>query len=607
MDPLSITSAVVGLLTATGKVYSLLEGLSSIRNAPTTIRDAQKEVRHAEIALRSIQRLLYRLDTPNPRRGLIQVDELRITLADAMLVTSAFETLLQRLAGQARVRVAISWVTISKQIDEHVARIGRYQQSLMLMMSILQCDSDVEAYQSQEKLQSLIEKVLAQNTELRQKLVESDDSCAAQSIATRHPEDDNATVRLRQNGDASTIRGIGRTHSVRSTISNFGGGLIKFAFENILEQSRVYRKNANQLECDRSFVSSAQRSHAWSAFSGYSLADISVISVIAMPLTTLDIANGKYYLIHTADESLVEPEGGTLAINHFGLEVSPNPPGSESIDGCVTPTNDQPVQPVLSGNILDDVSAEHTLLGRLASAGSGTETVTTTDRVKDDELRRNSVEDRKTVHGPESSSSGSGSTPLPSHSVASENVSNIDDTGSLSETDGLSDEELWLHCKGCGAIIEAGKAFELGGNHWHIDCFRCGICGVQIDNDSDLLLQGDGSLICNNCVYNCSQCRSKIMDLAILVGDEAFCTECFRCRKCKRKIENLRYAMTTRGIFCIRCHEAQSSRRGRLSWPKTKLAPTLEEHNHGPEDVDDAEELSQDAPTRVGHRKSSVR
>lgn len=138
MDPLSITSAVVGLLAATGKVYALLEGLAAIRNAPTTIKDAQKEVRHAEIALRSMQRLLQRLDASNHRRGLVQVDELRITLADAMLAFSAFETMLQRLAGLARVRVAISWVKNSKQMDEHVARIARYQQSLTLMMSILQ-------------------------------------------------------------------------------------------------------------------------------------------------------------------------------------------------------------------------------------------------------------------------------------------------------------------------------------------------------------------------------------------------------------------------------------------------------------------------------------
>ncbi|KAK4032307.1 hypothetical protein C8A01DRAFT_20607 [Parachaetomium inaequale] len=318
MDPLSITSAIVGLLTAAGKVYALLEVFSAIRNAPAAIKDAQNEVQHAEIALRSMQRLLHRLDVSNPRRSLIQVDELRITLADAMLAFSAFETMLQRLASLTRVRVAISWVKFSKQMDEHVARIGRHQQSLTLMMSILQCDSDLEAYLSQQKLQSLIEKVLAENTELRQKLAESLRICSPCAVATRHPEDENATIRQRKNGndDASTLRGVGRTYSIQSAIShfsnvgNFGGGIIRFAFENILEQSRVYRRNANQVECDRSYTSTAQVSHAWSVFSGYSLADISVLSVIAMPLTTLDIENGNHYPTHPQNGSSMKPQGG---------------------------------------------------------------------------------------------------------------------------------------------------------------------------------------------------------------------------------------------------------------------------------------------------------
>ncbi len=138
MDPLSIAASIVGLLTATAKVHGLLEGLSSIRNSPATIKDAQNEIKHTEIALRSMQRLLLRLDSVGPRRELIQVDDLRITLADAMLGFAALETMLQRLAGLARFRVAISWARYSKELGEHLTRIARYHQSLMLMINILQ-------------------------------------------------------------------------------------------------------------------------------------------------------------------------------------------------------------------------------------------------------------------------------------------------------------------------------------------------------------------------------------------------------------------------------------------------------------------------------------
>jgi uncharacterized CHY-type Zn-finger protein len=98
-----------------------------------------------------------------------------------------------------------------------------------------------------------------------------------------------------------------------------------------------------------------------------------------------------------------------------------------------------------------------------------------------------------------------------------------------------------------------------------LDCFRCNTCNTLLDSDANLLLLGDGSLICNNCTYSCTACHNKIEDLAILTGDQAFCATCFRCRNCKRKIENLRYARTSQGIFCMSCHESVMARRKKRS------------------------------------------
>ena len=117
----------------------------------------------------------------------------------------------------------------------------------------------------------------------------------------------------------------------------------------------------------------------------------------------------------------------------------------------------------------------------------------------------------------------------------------------------------WRWCRDRGGISHA-DAFAAG-NRWHLDCFRCNTCNTLLDSDANLLLLGDGSLICNNCTYSCSACGNKIEDLAILTGDQAFCATCFRCRNCKRKIENLRYARTSHGIFCMNCHESLMARR----------------------------------------------
>ena len=127
----------------------------------------------------------------------------------------------------------------------------------------------------------------------------------------------------------------------------------------------------------------------------------------------------------------------------------------------------------------------------------------------------------------------------------------------------------WVCTPGADIRVRTETDLHPAGNRWHIDCFRCNTCGTLLDSDANLLLLGDGSLICNNCTYSCNACGNKIEDLAILTGDQAFCASCFRCRNCKRKIENLRYARTSQGIFCMSCHESLMARRRK----KAKSAP----------------------------------
>jgi hypothetical protein len=74
----------------------------------------------------------------------------------------------------------------------------------------------------------------------------------------------------------------------------FQATAFRFAFENDLETSRVY-KRTQHYSSDVSFTSSAVRTHAWSIFSGLSLADVSVISAIALPLYSCDISNSQWY------------------------------------------------------------------------------------------------------------------------------------------------------------------------------------------------------------------------------------------------------------------------------------------------------------------------
>lgn len=151
------------------------------------------------------------------------------------------------------------------------------------------------------------------------------------------------------------------------------------------------------------------------------------------------------------------------------------------------------------------------------------------------------------------------------------------------------------------------------GNRWHIDCFRCSTCGTLLDSDAHLLLLGDGALICSNCTYSCSSCGNKIEDLAILTGEQAFCKRCFRCRNCKKEIDNLRYARTSQGIFCMDCHESLMQRRRKRNrvaaaankkQPGVKLDKSLpslppEEETHSRPADDPAADAYADATTEV--------
>jgi hypothetical protein len=97
------------------------------------------------------------------------------------------------------------------------------------------------------------------------------------------------------NAETTTIitnRSVLGEHSQgRSSLQEYH---FRFAFERDLETSRVY-KRIQLYDPDASFTSSAIRTHAWSIFSGLSLAEVSIISTIALPLYQHEISNSQWY------------------------------------------------------------------------------------------------------------------------------------------------------------------------------------------------------------------------------------------------------------------------------------------------------------------------
>lgn len=107
------------------------------------------------------------------------------------------------------------------------------------------------------------------------------------STATKNGSDDE--------DDVSTIRPKRLASDlIPGSSETRGTGVRRFTFENDLGQSKVYKrvKWRNSLG---SLTSSDALSFGWSCLSDLSLADVSNISVVSLPIASNDLSNGQHY------------------------------------------------------------------------------------------------------------------------------------------------------------------------------------------------------------------------------------------------------------------------------------------------------------------------
>jgi ribosomal protein L12E/L44/L45/RPP1/RPP2 len=58
--------------------------------------------------------------------------------------------------------------------------------------------------------------------------------------------------------------------------------------------------------------------------------------------------------------------------------------------------------------------------------------------------------------------------------------------------------------------------------------------------------------------------------ISLFTGDESYHAACFTCRSCSRKIEELVFAKTSQGIYCMACHNERVARSRRHAEAKKK-------------------------------------
>ncbi|SJX64111.1 related to GTPase-activating protein beta-chimerin [Sporisorium reilianum f. sp. reilianum] len=129
----------------------------------------------------------------------------------------------------------------------------------------------------------------------------------------------------------------------------------------------------------------------------------------------------------------------------------------------------------------------------------------------------------------------------------------------------VEDELPEAYCGGCGRLIDEESVEEgviqFATKLWHVECFRCAKCKNRVSTErDDILLLSDGHPICGQCNYSCNICNLPIMEEAIMTGDESYHASCFTCRSCHSKIEELVFAKTSQGIYCMKCHNERVAR-----------------------------------------------
>ncbi|WVN86424.1 uncharacterized protein L203_101588 [Cryptococcus depauperatus CBS 7841] len=153
--------------------------------------------------------------------------------------------------------------------------------------------------------------------------------------------------------------------------------------------------------------------------------------------------------------------------------------------------------------------------------------------------------------------------------------------GQLSGSDGFpAISGIDTMCGGCNDPIDqesGGVVVAFGQKLWHVECFRCTKCREKVSADTNLLLLSDGSPVCGKCSYQCFVCKEAITEEAIMTGEESYHANCFTCRTCKKKIEELVFAKTSQGIYCMSCHNERVAKSRRHAEAKRQRQARREE------------------------------
>ncbi|KAI8649340.1 DH domain-containing protein [Fusarium sp. Ph1] len=301
-DPLSIAASIAGLLSTTGQVAKFLGPyVSAAKETPQITAHVYSEVQSTQVILAGLQNLTQNLGAVQARHAsLIAVHQVVTILTDGVLLFSELEAVVRSLPPREGsdqrlpLRARLLWARKESTFTPLLTRVQSFKSSMSLILMILQSDSDRMATQHQEQLSVNINALLESNHALSRRLMNLEDALDVQTIVSKRMSLMSVSGTGPLSSSSVETQSALTDTSTQPTSQGSDLDLSKFDFEDDLESSRVYRR-AQRDTMDFSFRSSIAPSNIWSVFSGLSLGDISIISVIALPVYQEDITNAENY------------------------------------------------------------------------------------------------------------------------------------------------------------------------------------------------------------------------------------------------------------------------------------------------------------------------
>ncbi|KAI0965487.1 Pleckstrin homology domain-containing protein [Xylaria arbuscula] len=384
MDPLSVTAAVVGLLTAAHEIIKLLQPyVSAAQETPPIAAHVRDEAESTRTVLVGLQAIVHGLAGKNTRRGaLIGIDQIVVILTGGVLLFAELEGAVRDFVAapalphtegdpgplalstaryRLPLRARLQWARGEKSLGSLLTRLQGFKVSITAVLTLLQCDSDLRAEQLQIEIAANISALLDSNRDLSRRMMHLEGAFDVQTIRSRSRQSITSNVtatRPGAEGDVAATEALGVTEGISSSVATNDPDPVViasttftlplndtavsasvpvvrsiFEFETDLEASHVYRR-AQRDTMDFSFRSSVARTHAWSMLSGRSLADVSELSVIALPLDLEDVTNSQHYIstnhqqltpVSRKDPSPLYPESllmGERSIFHDCIRIS---------------------------------------------------------------------------------------------------------------------------------------------------------------------------------------------------------------------------------------------------------------------------------------------